>query len=301
MATTNKAALASRPPHATQADIVDVLPAELVQPYHQLYRLFDKLTQRHLWDYYRAGRILEDLGSALEREGGESAGSRAINLLARALGFNPRTLYQCRRVVQQYSEDEYAELIARQPISWSHVMNLLAVDDRDLRKRLVAESVEQGWSADDLASEVGRQLIKEDREIRPRGPGRSPAVPKNVLQGIDRLIRQSVAYVNSMERAWFCDQFDLAAAIEDASPDTWTDDLRDQVREAADLLREISAASQANARKLSQGLQTIDEVLEQRAADKIAANPADTLPRSRRLGTAGCHGRRPVRNRAVDG
>jgi hypothetical protein len=114
----------------------------------------------------------------------------AASQLGVPVKLNIDTLGKMRRVAEEYTEDQVADLAGRvrahsSRFSTSHLIRLLAVDDRKKRDSLESEALRESWPL----SRLQRQ-VQVTRKARRPGAGRKPAVPEDskhrllVLEGL---------------------------------------------------------------------------------------------------------------------
>lgn len=268
-----------RTPSAVLTEHIDALPPELKLKYELLYEFFDKDARSNLVCLYQAGEIIracEDGDVVLRKPFRKMT---CIAALAKALGKPERLLSDTCKLVTQFSREEYGDLIRQEPISWSHVRELLNVENRELRQELIQRVVAENLSADDL---VGAILETRGWKPKPRGPGRSPKPPRNILHGLEKTISLSHAYCNAFEKALFSEAYDLPTQIQDAAPDTRTVAMRTEIEATITALVNVAAAANEKAQALRGVLPLCTYVLEASRAEPertvIPTRPLRAVP-----------------------
>ena len=143
--------------------------------------------------YYRIGlqardvplnatKRLRDLAAELNRERGKKP------------KLNSDTLLKARRFVERLSDKRPLKLLSQRrekqgtPLSWSHVRQLVSVEDDARRYQLLQDAVKRGWSTVQLIEAI--QLC-EGRTIRGGAGGRPPSKPDSMEESLLRLQRLS--------------------------------------------------------------------------------------------------------------
>ena len=107
---------------------------------------------------------------------------------------NSDTLLKSRRFVERLSDEASLTLLSQRrekqgtPLSWTHVRQLVSVEDDDRRYQLLQDAVERGWSTVQLIEAI--QLC-EGRTIRGGAGGRPPSKPDSMEESLLRLQRLS--------------------------------------------------------------------------------------------------------------
>ena len=144
-------------------DVVDAIE-EMNSPLRHQYEAIRDLFSRAVTTDARARR--EVGASILEiKTAPGKYGTGGVALLARALGRDVATLYRYAQVAACWSTGELEKILsakdpAMQSLSWSHLVELAAVDSVQFRKALLKEALECGLSV--------RELVGRIREGRPQ-------------------------------------------------------------------------------------------------------------------------------------
>jgi hypothetical protein len=98
-------------------------------------------------------------------------------------------LNQCRRFAQAYTPEELEELLALRtskhgtPLGWAHVLQLMPVKDKALRRELELQAARESWSARGIAT-FRREKVGGEK----RSKGARPLTePKNLNELVQRL------------------------------------------------------------------------------------------------------------------
>ncbi|MFC1596742.1 DUF1016 N-terminal domain-containing protein [Planctomycetota bacterium] len=246
-----------------ESQLAAELPEELHNTYQELREVADTAVNHMLSSYYRIGEIVER-DSELIREANRNAGLRRSELfeqLAAALGWNSKTLRDCQRFVKTFDKREFQSLLD-QPVNWAHVRLLLSIPTRPERKQLLDATVQNGWTADDLAREIIR--LKGNRR---EGSGRGRAVPANVGKALCRLLTNGDRYLKDAQSILFGADYDIATEIAQGPPDHLTEATQNQALQAIQMLENIASDAQENANRIRQTMGRFDRVFAAREED----------------------------------
>jgi len=111
------------------------------------------------------------------------SGQSFIEIVAKIVGCGPAMLRKRIHFAQRFDDEEIAALLKLKrsgsgaPLEWSHVVQVLPIEDKDQRWNLLLTAASQGWSSKRFKTEVAAVIPKERR--RPN-KGRTPEVPKEV-------------------------------------------------------------------------------------------------------------------------
>lgn len=243
------------------------LPEELHNTYQELRNVLDTVVHHVLTSYYRIGESIERNYEKI-KAARLSAGLRESEVfaqLAAALGWNEKTLRDCRRFVETYEKQEFQTLLAA-PINWTHVRHLLSLPTAPERKKYLEETARNGWTADQLA-----KAILERKGNRRKGSGRGRTVPANVGKALSRLLVTGERYVKDTQSVLFGEAYDVATELAQGSPDHLTEETQDQAREAIQMLEKIANDAQDNANRIRQTMGRLDRVFAARKEDEEKA------------------------------
>lgn len=97
-------------------------------------------------------------------------GKKAVAKIAKALGRDATGLYEAGRVARTWSRQQFERLIEKRDIvrgnrlSWSHLVELLRVDESRDRNLLINKVLDEGLSVRDLEREIDGPEPTDDRE-----------------------------------------------------------------------------------------------------------------------------------------
>jgi hypothetical protein len=142
------------PPKILVMRAVRQMSPALREQYDTVRRLLANATAADIRTRYRVGHVVLDI-----RQREDRYGTKAVALLAAALGRDETTLYRYAIVAETWSENEVGAMLQRkmptgEPITWSHLMELATVSSRDERERLFRLTVSACLSVRALAIQV---------------------------------------------------------------------------------------------------------------------------------------------------
>lgn len=127
----------------------------------------------------------------------DKGGEELFESLGKAVGHFGRWVRHLRTFVLKYSKDEMEKLFERAPaVTFSHVIQLLSVQDRELRDRLEKALGDNRWTVQKLRSEI----IGKMGGPRRKG-GRRIEFSENVADELKRM-RQDVENLNRRWQKW---------------------------------------------------------------------------------------------------
>jgi hypothetical protein len=203
------------------------MTAPLRERYERARTLLENATTLTVQARYEIGGIVAQI-----RRDQSRYGQQAVALLAAALGRDETSLYRYAAVTRCWEPSVFASLserrnVLRQPLSWSHWMQLAAVPDRRLRGLLVERALTEG-----LTVRAIRALV----ESRARTTHRSA----------DALLRIHSQRAQRSVRLWAALELALRSRIADAGDSPWIENAieaqRQVIAAATRLLAHLQAA-----------------------------------------------------------
>ena len=192
------------------------------------------------------------------------------------------------QAAKTFTPEQFQAKIVDNGLSWSHARLLAGVFEAKKRQRLIDKVLADKLNATELA-----RLLVAEQPSKPRSPGRSPAKPRGLPQGLDRLGKLSKSFQNTMS-VLFGEEFDLPSEIAVAAPDTLTPKIRAAVAECADQLAAIEQTAHDASTRLKKGLERIDACIaaqaEQEKAAQAEQNEAQDHRNGRRMPARACQG-----------
>jgi len=246
---------------------------DLRPTYERLRNHFDNLTVHTAVSYHRAGEILLEGCRDPAVNQAFPGPKRAMKAWAEALDMPERILYHCKHVAEQYTADEVRQLVEDRGVSWGHLCHLMAVPDPEERMRLIERVGEEHLTIRQLADEI----VPEEKP-KPRGPGRSPAVPKNARQGLGRVASAAVAFSRQVREAWFCPVFNLDKELASAPEGEIGEDTADQLGKAIEAFEQIAEDAPTVVARLRKAKERVSDVLIHRDVAAAAAAAAEEGP-----------------------
>ena len=212
------------------------------------------------------------------------------------LTFRPVDYQQLPATVEVWGEDEFATIVAHQRIVWGHVVLLLTLKTAEERADLAAKVDSENWTV----AELGNEIFANYGPRRP-GSGRKPAIPRNVQQGLGRLLALATKSHNTLSAALFCKEFDLATELSFMPDTSVSPEIRQHVALALDAFKKLSEdlaeaaprlekllplldhaiANKAIEQETFQGGKMIDLKVEADQTDRVYSAETDVLPSTR--------------------
>lgn len=202
--------------------------------------------------WYRRGQ--QALG--LSGEGAKDVG-KAMTRLSEEVATNPMTLRRARQFAEVYGTDEEVDALLKLrtpeglPLRWSHVQELISVEDRAGRARLQRLAATEGWTVRQLRAEVQRLHGGK----RSRG-GRKFAPPGTPEEALRRLADQGHLWINLSKQTILLDNFNIIDGLAEVGPGS-RDERLTRLREllaVLDEVEEVARMTKAQVGKLERRL-----------------------------------------------
>lgn len=242
------------------AELLGPLPKELRKLCRTLQSCVKKLNEGTLSEYLTIGRLITEQLARNEQDpkakGPDGYGLRFFDRLGVELDVHPRTLRATVDVFRYFGDEmDVPEFVAK-GVTWTHLRLLAQISDRTKRDRLLKKTITEKLSCNDL-----EHLILGTEPKTRRGPGRAPAVPRNLKAALGRLRSASKAYDSIMQQALFGERFDIPTMIHSSPPDQLTPETRNVVAENVERLAEIEQVSRDAHDRLKASLAHIDAAI----------------------------------------
>jgi hypothetical protein len=153
-----------------------------------------RVTPRDSIERYKIGVVVRALEDDPRRYG-----LSAVAAAAQELGFSASTFYGYGLVARAWSEHDFQELAARRggqtglPLSFSHFIELAALEDIKVRDALMEVALGHGWTIRELRARIGRVG-------RPGNPPAPYPVLKSILNMSKSLIDRRAAWHESLTK-----------------------------------------------------------------------------------------------------
>lgn len=193
-------------------------------------------------------------------------GSYAMEKLKKFFGWEVNTLYQALRLAKAYTREDI-EAISKlrlrdgRPISYYHVELLANIDDSQDREAILAKTLEESWSGQDLAFHI-HQL--PGRKSKGDGRGRPLATPRNLDDVIKQQTRSADDFLNRSTQVWDQTEHGLLAKVYDCACDDLTPERVEQLKDHAQKLRRLAEEAQKRAAEAEKAYQEALSLLERR-------------------------------------
>ena len=264
-------------PPVKLGDLLGKLPEDLRPLARKLSPQIKRVTGDVLTGHFQIGLDIKeehDKVQALRKaEGKTMYGAGFYKHLGIALNYDPRTLWDCHKAAETFTPERYQTLLVDQGLSWGHVRHLADVPTDQRRRELATKAAKGGWTAEQLAEEMDGGTSKVPA---PRGPGRSPAVPRSLKAAIKRFVSLSAKYTRTTGQVLFGNRFDIADEIQNLSPEEVTAETRDLVVECADQVAELERTLRGVRDRLKTAREWIDSAMAAKAKANLAEETGET-------------------------
>lgn len=218
--------------------------------FKKLHDYIQQHTKDNIWWYWDLGQTVAEIYKEAQSKK-ELYGNKVLFRLGLGLGFKTdrqlrNAMDVCAAFGTKKAFTEYIKLRgqAGNMLSWSHLVYLAGVGDKDLRMQLAAAALEQSWTAEDLWQKVRELCERKKRGIQTP----KTKVPNSARGCLTHVQSQATKFNYNYDNAWTGDAFNLSQVIKDIPADKLNDKLLDQVRSAKEQVVELQkrAADMAN-------------------------------------------------------
>ncbi len=149
------------------------------------------ISTRLRW-FYELGREVVAADNANKNKVTYSLG--VVKKYAAKTGLSRDSIHKARQFAKTYTKREFAKLAAARtsngiPLGFAHVVLLLQIQDDALRKEIQSQTIEQGWSFEQL-----RKVVKAHSVRKSRG-GRRPTRPPTAEAALLQIEEMSNAWI----------------------------------------------------------------------------------------------------------
>jgi hypothetical protein len=155
-------------------------------------------------DLRRLHKAGEDLGREIERVRAMKSKDKKrmrkeiedlLKSAAKKENLSAQTMFRLRKFANAYTSEELDELCGL-GLGWGHVDRLLAVQDRQVRRKLAARASKKSWTARELWEQI---RIRQKRRRR-AGGGRGFRMPTTEEAFVDRLLQLTESWIRFHDR-----------------------------------------------------------------------------------------------------
>jgi hypothetical protein len=230
---------------------------------------------------YELGLEVLELYEDERKNGGKLYGKNAIGRICKLLRWDDGVIRFALRFVRAFSREDLERLCALvlptgEPLTWSHVRALLAVNDASRRQDLLRRTAEEGWSCTELAQAIVR------REDRPAGDkrGRPPRVPKDFDGAVAQQQESAEQWDRRYTRVWAKQEGSLVTQAANLPAEEVTEQRLRRARELAVQLRRVANQALAQAERAEQVVRDFERILSERQLQGKSAEPGSTAARN---------------------
>lgn len=130
--------------------------------------------------YWQTGKLIHE--HILKNQNRAEYGGEVVVRLSQDLNVDKTTLHDCIQFAKSYPNLQIVR--GREQFKWSHFRKLSRIPDETLRERLEAQVQHNGWTADELISQIKAQRLSQSTErISDQSPASSVQRPLTALRG----------------------------------------------------------------------------------------------------------------------
>ena len=229
---------------------------------------------------YELGLQVQELYEDERKNGGKLYGKNAIGRICRILRWDDGVIRSALRFVQTFTPEDLDRLCALvlpkgEPLNWSHVRTLLAVNDPGRRQGLLDRTVAEGWTCVELAHEIKNLADRGAAD----GRGRPPRVPKDFDGAVAQQRQSAERWDRLFTKVWAkCDHSLVTQAAKLPAEGVTEGRLR-QARGLAAQLRRVADQALAQAEKAEEVVREFERILDERQQQKASARTGSTAGR----------------------
>jgi hypothetical protein len=214
---------------------------------------------------YQLGLQVRELYEDEKNNSGKVYGRNAIGRICKLLRWDDGLIRLALRFVRTFSPEDLDRLCALvlptgEPLTWSHVRTLLAVNDPRRRRELVERTAAEGWTCMELA----RVVQRGEGEHVPEGRGRPPRVPKDFDGAVAQQQESAERWDRLFSRVWGKQDRSLAAQAARLPAEEVTEERLHQARELAARLRRVADQAREQAEHAEEVVREFERVLGER-------------------------------------
>jgi len=180
---------------------------------------------------YDLGLVIKEIFDD-QKAGGSIYGKKALAKISRFTGEDPQLSRLAMRLVTCFTREQLEELSRTvmsdrvTPLSYSHIRQLLIIDNPSARKTALDKTVKHCWTSGELGAYI-QDMYNPDR---PRSSaGRPPAIPRT----LDGLIVQQSQIVGELEsrceKVWMHEDHSISAKVDGLDTTSYTEELAKKV------------------------------------------------------------------------
>lgn len=261
---TDSTTLANLPAHARdfaqrQRKVIESMSPDLQLVYHAIVDRTNRQAELSFRHYHWIGESLIKVQDA------SKYGSGAVEKIAEASGYDLAVLYKARAFAAAYTDAELEELIKLRTLSddkrnsgllsWTHVVQLLSVEDKKTRRVLQERVAREGLTVQALAD-----LIQDHFGGKRRGGGRPLARPVSASAGLRQLQSVSGQWLKRQQQVWNGESHSLFEDLAELPPEQYTP----ETVEALEAVIDTQTSMRDACRKNIEDAQTLLKTIRQR-------------------------------------
>jgi hypothetical protein len=242
-------------------------------------------TSRHtLLSFYDLGKRLKAIRDDTYKRAGRRYGVHGIETIEEYFGWDEGYIRRALSIADAFTEDEIKEYAGQhtadgEPVSVRHLLILSRVDDKALRRDLLARTVAEGWRSWEL-DEAVEKAVGGPSPPRVDGRGRPLAEPRNFDDVLRQQERAAKDFVNRAVNVWEKPGSSLESKAVELTTDEYTEERAAKLKAHAELLDRLAQEARERADEARQVYERFAEVLavRQQAGSKDEAQEEEPLP-----------------------
>ena len=232
--------------------------------------------RHHALSLYELGRQCKVVYDDVSKRRGRRYGAEAVDVIEEYFQLDEGLIYRALRLANAFSEQEIQEATSHpkadgEPVSTRDLLILARVEDRALRKELLAQAIAKAWRAADLAEAVDRAVGKEETE-KPDGRGRPLAKPRNFDDVVRQQEQAAKNFVNRTVHVWERPEHSLLAKAADLATDEYTEERAGKLKAHAELMDQLAQEARERADEARHVYEQFTAILSQRQKSSSEAD-----------------------------
>lgn len=236
----------------TSLDVVEVQEAAVSQMNSSLKEKFDSVSQSleemrvdNLHFYHRLGALCKDV-----KDSPQTYGEDGFKLLKRALYIHSSTIGQSVKFFSNFTTQELNDVIelnnrsANFRLTWSHIVKLLRVKDKDQRTQLIQRAVQELWDPKKLAEEV-----KKICGGRQEGAGRPLSIPGGLGAQIRQIKNECEKWIKKDAQVWNGDETNIFMNIQNGGDGVYTEEQLEDLIKVQEAMADIAIRANNDAER----------------------------------------------------
>ncbi len=178
-------------------------------------------------------------------------GKQAVEQMSSLLNMDNSLLYNAKLFAERYSENDLDELTKLRnnhgdSLTWSHVVQLIRVPDRDARLKLQQETVDNNWTYQELL-----KFVQDAKGGKTSKGGRPLAKPSDLSGVVTQIESMSSKWLRCNNEIWVDDNKGVAALADELSEDKFNTKIIVELRDLENKVKMMATAADVLADELA--------------------------------------------------